>query len=106
MANEQTLKDLNERLRKLKDVANPTSDKRNVRDKLISLAEKHDSSLDRNIKSFEKTGNDKAVKTLKEDKVKVRSMIKRLRGSGGGAMLDLTRRTGKSLLQLMSKRSN
>ena len=95
-----------ESLKKLKKIANATSDKRNVREKLISLAEKHDSSLDRNIKSFEKTGNDKAIKSLKEDKVKVKNIIKRLRGSGGGAMLDLTRRTGKSLLQLMSKRSN
>jgi len=94
-----------ESLKKLMDIANPTSDKRKVKDKIISLAEKHDKSLNKNIKSFEGSGNNKAASELKKDKVKVRAMIKKLRGSGGGAMIDLTRRTGKSLLQLMARRN-
>ena len=58
-------------------------------------------------KSQKKRG--KKSKRLRAEENKLESKIaniKKLRGSGGGGMLDLTRRAGKSLLQLANKRSN
>ena len=96
---------MSEAMDKLKAISNPTGDPRKVKDRLISMAEKHDKSLDKNIKSFEKSGNDKAVKEMKADKSKVRAIIKRLKSrGGGGGMISVYKNAGKSLVRLM--RSN
>lgn len=93
---------MSEAMDKLKAISNPTGDPRKVKDKLISMAEKHDKSLDRSIKSFEKSGNDKAVNEMKADKSKVRSIIKRLKSrGGGGGMISVYKNAGKSLVRLM-----
>ena len=87
---------------KLKAISNPTGDPRKVKDKLISMAEKHDKSLDKNIKSFEKAGNDKGVEELKGNKAKVRAIIKKLKTrGGGGGMISVYKSAGKSLVRLM-----
>lgn len=93
---------MSEAMDKLKAISNPTGDPRKVKDKLISMAEKHDKSLDKNIKSFEKAGNDKGVEELKVNKAKVRDIIKKLKTrGGGGGMISVYKSAGKSLLRLM-----
>ena len=93
---------MSEAMDKLKAISNSTGDPRKVKDKLISMAEKHDKSLDRNIKSFEKSGNNKAVEEIKADKSKVRAIIKRLKSrGGGGGMMSVYKNAGKSLVRLM-----
>jgi hypothetical protein len=93
---------MSEAMDKLKAISNPTGDPRKVKDKLISMAEKHDKSLDRNIKSFEKAGNDKGVEELKGNKAKVRAIIKKLKTrGGGGGMISVYKSAGKSLVRLM-----
>ena len=93
---------MSEAMDKLKAISNPTGDPRKVKDRLISMAEKHDKSLDKNIKSFEKTGNDKGVEELKNNKAKVRAIIKKLKSrGGGGGMIGVYKSAGKSLLRLM-----
>ena len=74
---------MSEAMDKLKAISNPTGDPRKVKDKLISMAEKHDKALDKNIKSFEKAGNDKGVEELKGNKAKVRAIIKKLKTRDG-----------------------
>jgi len=93
---------MSEAMDKLKAISNPTGDPRKVKDRLISMAEKHDKSLDKNIKSFEKAGNDKGVEELKGNKAKVRAIIKKLKTrGGGGGMISVYKNAGKSLLRLM-----
>jgi hypothetical protein len=93
---------MSEAMDKLKAISNPTGDPRKVKDKLISMAEKHDKSLDKNIKSFEKAGNDKGVEELKGNKAKVRAIIKKLKTrGGGGGMISVYKSAGKSLVRLM-----
>ncbi len=93
---------MSEAMDKLKAISNPTADPRKVKDRLISMAEKHDKSLDKNIKSFEKAGNDKGVEELKGNKAKVRAIIKKLKTrGGGGGMISVYKNAGKSLLRLM-----
>jgi hypothetical protein len=93
---------MSEAMDKLKAISNPTGDPRKVKDKLISMAEKHDKSLDKNIKSFEKAGNDKGVEELKGNKARVRAIIKKLKTrGGGGGMISVYKSAGKSLVRLM-----